>query len=43
MVVAGGLDDAAEFTVGGSEAGLGFLDVELVEFDTEVGFGESEG
>lgn len=27
VVVAGGLDDAAEFAVGGCEAGLGFLDV----------------
>ena len=43
VVVARGLDDAAEFAVGGCEAGLGFLDVELIEFDTEVGFGESQG
>lgn len=27
VVIASGLDDAAEFAVGGCEAGLGFLDV----------------
>lgn len=42
VVVAGRLDDAAEFAVGGCEAGLGFLDVELVELDAEVGFSETE-
>ena len=38
MVVAGCLDDFAEFAVGGCEAGVGFLDVHGAEFDTQVGF-----
>ena len=32
MIVAGRLDCFTQFTVGGAEAGVGFLDVELGEF-----------
>ena len=42
VIVAGRLDDFAEFAVGGREAGVGFLDVELGELDAEVGFSQAE-
>ena len=42
VVVAGRLDDFAEFTVGAREAGVSFLHVHRVEFDAEVGFCEAE-
>ena len=42
MVVAGGLDGAAEFLESGGEARVCFLDVHLAKLDAKVGFRESE-
>lgn len=42
VIVTGGLDNAAEFAIGGCKAGLGFLNVELVEFDAKVRFGQTQ-